>query len=121
MGKSMDICIRIGKEVIASPRGSQAVLEASSSIVDDGYSAKDIKILSDMEVIDRFDWAKVGALAAQYNRPAEWIERGLGACAEVGVSPDYFIRRYLDGDKTVPRHDGVDAAFRTLYVEKSKD
>lgn len=114
-----DTNIEVGLCANSSLRASQEVLEASSPDVDDGYSAKDIRILRDDEIIERFDWAKIGSLAAQYRRPEEWIERGFRACDEVGVSHDYFVGRYLDGNKDIERHDGVDAAFRRLYVEKS--
>src|SRR5574343_148020 len=45
--------------------------------------------------------------ANQYNKPLEFIQRGLEACKLAGVSSAYFINRYLEGDKTVPVNDAV--------------
>jgi hypothetical protein len=41
-------------------------------------------------------------------------ERGFAACARVGVSPNYFVGRYLMGDKSIPFRENVDAADREL-------
>jgi hypothetical protein len=81
------------------------------------YTAKDIRILSDDEVVEAFDWAKAGALSVQYHRDEGWIQRGLSACQSAGVSGRYFVRRYLEGDKDMPQHEGVEAAFRALLVD----
>lgn len=73
---------------------------------------------------ERWEWLKAGNLANQYKRDEKWITRGLQACREVGVSPDYFIRRYLDGDKSVPLREDVDAVFRQLcstYASKPSE
>ena len=84
------------------------------------YTADSIRVLPEDDVVERFDWAKVGALAAQYNRDEGWIRRGLSACEAAGVAPRYFIQRYLDGDKTVPRHEGVEAAFmEALFADRA--
>lgn len=75
------------------------------------YTAASIRVLRDDEIVQRFEWAQVAALAEQYRRDAGWVRRGLEACAAAGVAPGYFIRRYLDGDRSVPKHEGVEAAF----------
>lgn len=80
------------------------------------YTAKNIKILEAEDILEKFDWAKLGALAEQYNAPVEWIERGFNACQQAGVDFEYFIDRYLKKDKTVPFHEGVDEAYRDLYL-----
>jgi len=81
------------------------------------YTASSIKILSDSEILEAFDWAKVGHLATQYNRDSDFIERCLQACARVGVNHSYFIGRYLEGDKTIPLHEGVNAAMVDILKE----
>lgn len=73
----------------------------------DGYTADNIKILSDQEVLDDVPWVVHHSLANQYSRPLEFIQRGLEACRLSGVSSAYFINRYLEGDKTVPVNDAV--------------
>lgn len=81
------------------------------------YNASRIKILSHEEILDAFDWAKVGHLAAQYNRDPDFIERGLQACARVGVHHSYFVGRYLDGDKTIPFREDVNEAMTDILKE----
>lgn len=83
------------------------------------YTAENIRILSDAEVFDSFDWAKVGHIASQYGKDIEFIKRGLSACERVGAPPDYFIRRYCQGDKSEPFREDVDAAFREMHLRKS--
>lgn len=91
--------------------------KASRSAKD--YTAKDIRILNDEDIIEKFDWAKIGALSEQYKVPAEWIERGFMACEQAGVDVDYFINRYLKKDKSVPFHEGVDEAYRELFLRNT--
>jgi hypothetical protein len=83
------------------------------------YTAASIRILSDAEVVDRFDWAKVGALAVEYKRDEGWIRRGLAACETAGVSADYFIDRYLR-KLPIPKHDGVEAAFWESMTNRTR-
>lgn len=80
----------------------------------DNYDADSIRILAPAEVVARFEWATIGELAHRFGTPAKLIERGFAACARVGVSPDYFVGRYLVGDKTIPFREDVDAAYREL-------
>ena len=42
-----------------------------------------------------FDWEWAQTLAQEFRAPAEWIERGIRACREADVDPEYFIVRYL--------------------------
>lgn len=81
------------------------------------YDASSIRILSDQDVAERFEWAKVGSLAAQYKRDPIWIRRGLAACEQVGANPEYFIKRYLEADRSVPFKPEVDEAFRQLLKD----
>ena len=80
----------------------------------DAYDAAAIKILAPAEVVERFEWAEIDALAHQYSTPVKLIERGFAACAQVDVDPSYFVSRYLDGDKSVPLDPAVDEAYRAL-------
>lgn len=77
------------------------------------YTAADIRILEPSEVEERFNWAKVGRLAKEYNRPANWIARSLRACDHAGVSHQYFIDRYLC-HLSIPKDESVDSAMREL-------
>jgi hypothetical protein len=86
----------------------------------DAYDASSIHILAPEQAQEQFFWAKAGALAAEYCRPSEWIERGLLACERVGVPHDYFIDRYLK-KQPLPKHDGVDAAMRDLWIEQRNE
>jgi hypothetical protein len=78
---------------------------------ENAYTAASIRILQPDEIIHRFEWAAIGSLAAQYQRPAAWIERGFAACQAAGVSVDYFVERYLE-KREVPRNDAVEHQFR---------
>jgi hypothetical protein len=82
------------------------------------YTAANIRILSGPELVDRFDWAKAGQLAEKYSLPLDHVERGLQACRESGVDPEYFVRRYLDKDKTVERRPEVEDAFLELVRQE---
>jgi hypothetical protein len=61
------------------------------------YTASNIRILSGSErfASPAFDWGLAEDLAHEFNKPVEWIERSIRACREAGVSPQYFIDRYL--------------------------
>ena len=80
------------------------------------YTASSIAILSDTELMSdpSFDWELVLRLAVDFPRPAEWIERGIAACRDAGVSPQYFIDRYLHR-KQIPMNLDVDQSFRNLF------
>ena len=84
------------------------------------YPPADIKIASDAEVIDRWDWAKVGHWAQQYRVPAEWLERAVEACRRAGVAPAYLEQRYLRQDASVPLDEAVDAAMREIRDEDQR-
>jgi hypothetical protein len=81
------------------------------------YTAASIRILPPQEVVERYDWAKIGALAAQYSVPAEFVERGLEACRRAGAEPEYFVGRYLAGDKSIPKNAEVEDAHREILAE----
>jgi hypothetical protein len=71
------------------------------------YDASCIKILSNQEVLAEMPWIRAQSLANEYNKPLDFIERGLEACELAGVTPNYFIDRYLKGDKTIPVNESV--------------
>ena len=79
------------------------------------YTSSSITVLSDSEVRSdpKFDWEWAQALAQEYCRHPGWIERGIAACHEAGVDPQYFIDRYLLR-KPLPMNEEVDEAFRRL-------
>jgi hypothetical protein len=85
----------------------------------DQYDESSIRILSPQEFTQRFEWAEVGALAAQHKSDPSFIRRGFKACDAAGAERSYFVDRYLKGDKSVPFNVEVDAAFRQSWREDS--
>jgi hypothetical protein len=82
------------------------------------YDASSIKILAPDEVSSRFDWANVIALSDKYPmKSIGHIQRGLEACRRCSVDPDYFIKKYLDDDNTIPKNTDVEAAYREIMRE----
>ncbi len=86
----------------------------------DSYNASSIHIATDEEILDRWDWAKVGHWAQQYRVPAEWLERAVEACRRAGVAPEYLEQRYLRQDASVPLDEAVDAAMREIRDEDQR-
>jgi hypothetical protein len=81
------------------------------------YNAQSIRILKPHE-INKFSWARVVALAEQYPMAnTDFIGRGLEACRRCSVEPDYFIKRYLDKDMTIPINLEVQAAYKEIMKE----
>jgi hypothetical protein len=78
------------------------------------YTASSIQILPAPEAIEKFAWLKAESLAARTGKPIDWIKRGLQACEQSGVGHDYFIRRYLDGDRSAPRNPDVEEAMADI-------
>jgi len=81
------------------------------------YDASNIEIRE--EAVDIF--ALSVALAEEYKKPAEWIQRGLQACYLASVPRSYFIRRYMQEDSTVPKNEKVDEISRQLQLEARDD
>jgi len=83
------------------------------------YTAANIKILSpdDLCLDPAFDWRLVDDLASKYTKDRHFIARNVAACREAGISPQYFIDRYLKDDKTIPLDDAVDAISKRLQRE----
>ena len=78
------------------------------------YTAASICVLPPPEAIERFAWLKAEELSARTGKPIDWIRRGLQACEQSGVGHDYFIRRYLDGDRSAPRNPDVEEAMADI-------
>lgn len=62
----------------------------------------------------RFDWRLAEEWAVKYAKPVEWIRRSIAACRDAQVCPSYFRDRYLNGDRSILMHEGVDAASRRM-------
>ena len=79
------------------------------------YTASSIAILSDSDRKSNpmFDWELAEDLAHEIIRPVVWIKRGILACRESGVSPQYFIDRYLYR-RDIPMNKHVDLCFRKI-------
>ena len=77
------------------------------------YNASNIVIMGTSDRMSNpiFDWDLAENLAREHNRPVEWIQRSILACREAGVSPQYFIDRYILMSP-IPMNKAVDQAFR---------
>ena len=76
-----------------------------------GYDESSIKILSRDE-IEQFDWHRIRCLAEEYRRPVEWIERGFEAARLAGISPDYFVDKYI-------KHQPLEINIEFMEIYKS--
>jgi single-strand DNA-binding protein len=47
----------------------------------------------------------------------EFIARGVEVCRRCSVDPSYFVKRYLDRDKSIPANDLVSCAFKEILME----
>ena len=86
----------------------------------DSYNASSIHIASDEEILDRWDWAKVGHWAHQYRVPESWLSRALEACRRAGRDVEYIRDRYLRQVASVPLDEAVDAAMREIRDEDQR-
>jgi len=59
----------------------------------DSYKAQSIKVLENPE--DEFPWLKIELLAAKHKLPVDWIRKGFEASFQLGISPDFFIDKYV--------------------------
>ncbi len=96
------------------------VLKTRNTPVEQAYTASSIAILSDSRRMSNpaFDWELAQQLAGDFCRPLAWVRRGLAACRNVGVDPQYFIVRYLH-HKPIPMNFEVDKSFRELSVQNT--
>ena len=109
---------RIDEKTRNATQSAPTVLKTRNAPPDGRYRAVNIHILDPSEVgLDpRFDWELAFNLAEEFIRPVQWIKRGILACREAGVSPQYFIDRYLH-KKPVPMNRHVDLCFRKILDE----
>jgi hypothetical protein len=86
--------------------------------VNTSYTAANIRVAKDAEIIDAWDWAKVGHWCHVYGCHAEWLARAVEACRRAGRDPGYIERRYLQGLRDEePFDQAVDAAMREILEE----
>lgn len=78
------------------------------------YNASSIKILTQHEVEERFQWVYVENLAATYLRDKNWIALGLEACIHCGVSQEYFIEYYLKKNPDIEYRPEVTEMYKQL-------
>jgi hypothetical protein len=80
------------------------------------YAASNIVILDASERMSNpmFDWELAEDLAHEFTRPVEWIKRSISACREAGVSPEYFIDRYILR-KSIPMNEEVHRVALTYW------
>jgi hypothetical protein len=86
----------------------------------DGYTADNIKILSNQEAVEDMPWLQIESLAKRYNKDVDFVKRGIEACLLADVSPNYFIDRYLKGNKDIPVDESVAYQSRELQHKESK-
>ena len=82
------------------------------------YNAVNIVILSEYDRLSNpmFDWELAEELAHEFTRSIDFVKRGILACREAGVSPQYFIDRHLH-KKPIPMNKHVDLCFRKILDE----
>lgn len=80
----------------------------------DGYDASCIRVLGGGEALAMTPWLAPETLAAKYGKDVDFIRRGLQACRNADVDIGYFVRRYLEGDRSVPKNDSVEYQARVL-------
>ena len=78
------------------------------------YTAKNILIQEHSSDI----WSTAISLSEKYNKQVNWIERGLLACELANVGHDYFIKRYLEEDKSVTMNNDVDVIAKELLKQE---
>lgn len=91
------LCINCNKDFIENKHSTGQKFCSIKCKNQYNYNSKSIKVLKDKELITdpRFDWKLSEDLSIQYNKPIEWIKRGLLSCRNAGVEIDYFINKYL--------------------------
>jgi hypothetical protein len=82
----------------------------------DDYNEDSIQIVQ-VDLDPRFDWRLAEEWASKYRRNPKFIFRGILACRECGVSPTWFLSRYLERNQDTPRREDVEEAHRRLLAE----
>jgi hypothetical protein len=101
-------------QALAEDAGIRLIEVANDTPDSAQYDASCIKILHDAEVFERMPWLEAETLAAKYGKDADFVRRGLQACRSAGVGEEYFIKRYLEGDKSIPMDESVEYQSRVI-------
>jgi hypothetical protein len=81
------------------------------------YDASSIRILSEIER-DVFNFHLIAKLKLEYpNYPAHVIEIGIEACRRASIDTNYFVERYLKGNKEIPLNSAVESAYSEIKQE----
>jgi len=59
------------------------------------YDETSIKVLRGNQLIDKFPWVEIEALAHEYSVPVQCVRRGFEACLILNISPEEYVDRYL--------------------------
>ena len=88
------------------------------------YAEKGIYIQSNQQAMalenkrKSLDKTLIKSLSKKYGKYEIWVANGLEACRRCGLGHDYFIERYLKGNKSIPKNDLIDDAFRDVLLEQ---
>lgn len=106
-----------GDSLFKSEQEPQGAMQAGLSAP---YDASSIQVLPHADAVERFPWLKAGELAARYHQPVEFVERMLRACHASSWPEEQAIRRYLEGDRSVPVPPEMQAAHREGVLNASR-
>jgi len=59
------------------------------------YDETSIKVLSYESASEAFPWLKIEELSRLYSVPLECVQRGFEASFQLGISPDFYINKYI--------------------------
>jgi len=59
------------------------------------YDETSIKVLSHESASEAFPWLKIEELSRLYDVPLECVQRGFEASFQLGISPDFYINKYV--------------------------
>lgn len=82
------------------------------------YDENSIRILTAAEV-NQFDWHRAEILAKEHSQPVEWVKRGFEASRRLGISPDYFVEKYILHND-LPGNSEFEMVFREVLNEVRK-
>ena len=84
------------------------------------YAAKNI--LAGQDLQESMPWLKAIQLSAKYPQwPQEFILRGVLASEYSNVPLEYFEKRYLQEDKSVPQNPAFTSAYQDLLLQARAD
>ena len=82
------------------------------------YSSDNIKINHD-KFDQRYDWRLAEELSLQYTKPIDWIRRSIKACRLSGITPEYFINKYLKKED-IEINELVDKNMRDILIKYNR-